>query len=234
MRRRVGGRGDGEEAEIDRLPIDLLAHILTLLTCFKDLAQASSVCRKWRQGVQESLARRQRLSFSGWKVDDDSATRLVLHAYSLKELDISRSCWGCQITDHGLFQLSMAKCISNLSSVSLWGSTGITDTGVVQLISGARSLQHLNIGGTFITDTSLFAIADSCPHLKTIGLWGCRHVTESGLIALVNKCRKLESINVQGMRVSVDCFIVLLTISPALQIEPKGLLPSIDRLSLVF
>nr|GMC62801.1 F-box protein At5g67140 [Ipomoea batatas] len=65
-----------------------------------------------------------------------------------------------------MYQLSMAKCISNLSSVSLWGSTGITDTGVVQLISGARSLQHLNIGGTFITDTSLFAIADSCPHLK--------------------------------------------------------------------
>lgn len=28
-----------EEAEIDRLPIDLLAHIFTLITCFKDLAQ---------------------------------------------------------------------------------------------------------------------------------------------------------------------------------------------------
>lgn len=27
-------------------------------------------------------------------------------------------------------------------------------------------MQHLNIGGTFITDESLFAIADSCPHLK--------------------------------------------------------------------
>lgn len=39
MRRRGGGGEDGEEAEIDRLPIDLLAHILALLTCFKDLAQ---------------------------------------------------------------------------------------------------------------------------------------------------------------------------------------------------
>lgn len=28
-----------EEAEIDRLPIDLLAHIFSLVTCFKDLAQ---------------------------------------------------------------------------------------------------------------------------------------------------------------------------------------------------
>ncbi|KAJ8546174.1 hypothetical protein K7X08_018757 [Anisodus acutangulus] len=80
----------------------------------------------------------------------------------------SRSRWGCQITDRGLYQLSTAKCISILSSLSLWGTTGITDTGVVQLISRANSLQHLNIGGTFITDTSLFAIAGSCPHLKTM------------------------------------------------------------------
>ncbi|KAL3526792.1 hypothetical protein ACH5RR_011448 [Cinchona calisaya] len=219
------------EALIDRLPIDLLAHIFTLITCFKDLAQASSVCKKWRQGVKESMARKDKLSFSGWKMDDDSTTRVVRLAYNLKELDISRSRWGCQITDHGLYQLSTAKCISNLSSISLWGSTGITDTGVIQLISRATSLQHLNIGGTFITDISLFAVADSCQELKTIVLWGCRHVSEEGLLVLVNKCRKLGSINVWGLRVPLDCFVGLLTISPALQIQPKGML-DIEKLSM--
>ncbi|KAK4488396.1 hypothetical protein RD792_004159 [Penstemon davidsonii] len=172
-----------EEPEIDRLPIDLLAHIFSLLTCFKDLAQ-------------------------------------------------SRSRWSCQITDYGLLQLSTAKCIANLSSISIWGSTAITDKGVVPLISTATSLQHLNIGGTFITDESLFAIADSCPHLKTIVLWGCRHVTENGLLALVNKCGKLESINVWGMRVPLDCFIDLLSISPALQIQPKGMLINSERFNM--
>ncbi|KAK2967598.1 hypothetical protein RJ640_030469 [Escallonia rubra] len=218
-----------EEAEIDRLPIDLLANIFVLLTCFKDLAQASSVCRKWKQGVKQSLARREKLSFAGWTMDDDSITRLVLPAYNLKELDISKSRWGCQITDNGLYQLSSAKCVSNLSSISLWGMAAITDKGVVQLISRATSLQHLNIGGTFITDESLFAIATSCPHLKSIILWGCRHVTESGLLALVNKCRKLGSINAWGMRVPLHCFMGLVTISPALQIQPKGLLLSVER-----
>ncbi|KAL2249973.1 F-box protein At5g67140 [Sesamum indicum] len=218
-----------EEAEIDRLPSDLLAHIFSLITCFKDLAQASRVCRKWKQGVEESLARREKLSFSGWKMDDESTTRLVFLAYSLKELDISRSRWGCQITDYGLLQLSMAKCVGNLSSVSLWGSTGITDKGVIQLISRATSLEHLNIGGTFITDASLFAIADSCPRLKSLVLWGCRQVTEDGLITVVNKCRKLESINVWGMRVPLNCFVALLTIKPALQIQPKGVVLHEDR-----
>ncbi|OAO95858.1 hypothetical protein AXX17_AT5G67180 [Arabidopsis thaliana] len=102
--------------------------------------------------------------------------------------------------------------------------TAITDSGVVQLISRTSSLQHLNIGGTFITDESLFAIAERCHQLKTIGMWCCRHVTERGLLVLVNKCRKLESINLWGTRVPVDCFIALLTISPALQIKPMELL----------
>ncbi|GFP89277.1 F-box protein at5g67140 [Phtheirospermum japonicum] len=81
-------REGDEETDIDKLPIDLLAHIFSLFTSFKDLAQASSACRKWRQGVKESLARRETLSFSGWKMDDESTTRLVLLAYSLKELDM--------------------------------------------------------------------------------------------------------------------------------------------------
>ncbi|KAK9109246.1 hypothetical protein Sjap_017306 [Stephania japonica] len=211
-----------EEEIIDRLPVDLLAHIFLLFSSFTDLAQASGVCRKWREGVRRSVARRERLSFSGWKMDDESTARLVREAYNLKELDISKSCWGCRITDDGLYKISLAKCVSNLTSISLWGIAGITDRGVVQLISRTISLQHLNIGGTFITDESLFAIAQSCTHLKAIVLWRCCHVTESGLVALVNNCRKLESINVFGMRVPVDCFIRLLAISPALQLKPAA------------
>lgn len=110
--------------------------------------------------------------------------------------------WGCQITDEGLVEISMAKCVGNLTFISLWGMAGITDAGVVQLvstpaqglnilycavqndvvlmnspcsiklisfnylqISKATSLQHLNIGGTFVTDVSLYAIAQNCPNL---------------------------------------------------------------------
>lgn len=50
--------------------------------------RASKVCKKWKQGVKESLARRQNLSFAGWKMDDDSTSRLVSHAYNLRKLDM--------------------------------------------------------------------------------------------------------------------------------------------------
>uniref|UniRef100_A0A7N0T9E8 F-box domain-containing protein n=1 Tax=Kalanchoe fedtschenkoi TaxID=63787 RepID=A0A7N0T9E8_KALFE len=204
------------EAEIERLPDDVLAHVLGFISSFTDLAQASGVCKKWKRGVDQSMGRRRSLIFAGWKMDDESTARIVGLAYSLRELDISKSRWGCQITDEGLAKISMAKCVGNLTSVSLWGMSGITDAGVTQLISRAGSLQHLNIGGTFVTDESLYAIAHNCPNLKSIVLWACRHITESGMLVLVTQCRKLEAINLWGTRVAVAG---LLAVSPDLQIK---------------
>ncbi|KAI8017618.1 F-box protein [Camellia lanceoleosa] len=213
--------GGFEEAEIDRLPIDLLSHIFVLVTSFEDLAKASVVCKEWKQAVEQSMAWRERLSFTGWKMDDQSTARLVLHAYNLKELDISRSRWGCQITDVGLYQISSAKCVGNLTSISVWGMPGITDKGIIPLISRTTSLQHLNIGGTFVTDESLFAIAESCPHLKTIILWSCRHVTETGLSVLVNKCINLNRsmCGVQGFL--QDASLACLPSAQRLRLNPK-------------
>ncbi|PIA46208.1 hypothetical protein AQUCO_01500020v1 [Aquilegia coerulea] len=108
------------------------------------MRKASRVCRKWREGVRQSLARRERLSFAGFKMDDESTARFVRYTYNLKDLDISRSCWGCQITDDGLYKISLAKCVSNLTSISLWGMTGITDKGVLNLV---RVLKFMEFNG---------------------------------------------------------------------------------------
>ncbi|KAF7106943.1 hypothetical protein CFC21_107645 [Triticum aestivum] len=205
-----------EEPHVERLPADILAHVLSLLPSFHDLSMAGAVSRRWRRAVGRSLATRRRLSLAGQRTGDESTARLVRAAVNLRDLDI---CWGCHITDQGLLDISSAACVGNLTSVSLWGLAGITDKGVVHLVSRARSLQHLNIGGTFITDESLYAVADSCPNLKSIILWSCRHVTEAGLVALVNKCLELECINVGGMRVSPESFAGLQSISPALRIR---------------
>ncbi|KAL3745384.1 hypothetical protein ACJRO7_014483 [Eucalyptus globulus] len=154
------------EAEIDRLPVDVLAHCFFMIPSFADLARASGVCRKWKRGVKLSLGRRERLSFVGLKMDDDSTARVVRRAYALRELDILKICWGCHITDEGLYIISLTNCAAKLMSISLLGMTGVTDQGVVKLIARATALQHLNIVSTFITDESLYAIANSCPHLK--------------------------------------------------------------------
>ncbi|KAH7315762.1 hypothetical protein KP509_21G064500 [Ceratopteris richardii] len=180
---------------------------------------ASQVCRKWKEGVQHALKFRIKLSFSGLRVDDDCVAGLVEGAYSLRELDISTSRWGCHITDAGLKRISLAMCCPNLTSISLWGVTAITDAGVVDLVSKATSLQHLNIGGTFITDISIIAISKCCQRLKILNLWGCRHVTGNGLLALTNGCPNLLSINVWGLRIPLDSYSCLLSINPRLHLK---------------
>nr|XP_034592391.1 uncharacterized protein LOC117854197 isoform X2 [Setaria viridis] len=161
------GDGGAAEGDIERLPADLLAHVLSLLPSFRDLSMAGGVSRRWRRAVERSLASRRRLSFAGQRTGDDTAARLVRAAVNLRDLDI---CWGCQISDEGLIKISTADCVGKLTSISLWGLAGITDKGVVQLVSRAYSLQHLNIGGTFITDESLNAVANSCTDLKCGGV----------------------------------------------------------------
>ncbi|KAA0056549.1 F-box protein [Cucumis melo var. makuwa] len=48
--------------KLNRLWVDLLAHIFAMITSFTDLAQACGVCRKWKEGVKLSLGRRNSLS----------------------------------------------------------------------------------------------------------------------------------------------------------------------------
>lgn len=76
------------EAEIDRLPIDVLAQVFVMIPSFTDLARASGVCRKWKRGVKLSLGRRERLSFALLKMDDDSTSRIIGRAYAVRELDM--------------------------------------------------------------------------------------------------------------------------------------------------
>lgn len=91
-------------------------------------------------------------------------------------------------------------------------------------VSRAQAVEHLNVGGTFITDVSILAIAAHCSHLKVLNLWGCRHVTEAGLVALGKGCQKLSSINVWGMSISPSCELHLLRLNPNLQLKPSQLL----------
>ncbi|EPS63727.1 hypothetical protein M569_11057, partial [Genlisea aurea] len=161
------GMEDDEERPYDHhLPLHLLHSILASLACFRDLARASCVSRTWRQAAMESAASMEKLSFSGLKFDDDSVAKIVLRAHNLRELDVSASRRGCRLTDEGLKRMSEAKCVAHLTSISIWGSSDISDEGVVQMVSRAGSLQHLNLGGTSVSDISLFVVADSCPHLK--------------------------------------------------------------------
>ncbi|KAG0617667.1 hypothetical protein M758_4G006500 [Ceratodon purpureus] len=202
---------------VGEVAVDVLAQVFSHLDSFKDMANARRVCKNWAEGVKQTLASRDGLSFAGWRVTDDAVAALVNESLCLRELNL----WGCRITNTGLYKISLAPCCPSLISISLWGVADITDEGVVQLISRAKSLQHLNAGGTHITDVSVKAIATHCPQLRVLNLWGCRHVTEAGLMALSKGCPKLYSMNVWGVNIAPSTELKLLGLNSQLKLKLK-------------
>lgn len=202
---------------VAEVALDVLVNVFSHLDSFKDMANVRRVCKNWGEGVRQTLASRDSLSFAGWRVTDDAVAELVHESLCLRELNL----WGCRITDIGLHKLSLAPCCPSLITISLWGMADITDEGVVQLVSRATSLQHLNAGGTHITDVSAKAMATHCPHLKVLNLWGCRHVTEAGLMALIKGCPQLYSMNVWGMNIAPATELKLLGLNPQMKLKLK-------------
>ena len=78
--------------------------------------RASRVCRKWREGVRRALMYRRKLSFSGWRVDDECVVRQVEGAYNLHELDMYLS-----------FSLSLTLffVLYNVYILDVWSSINI-------------------------------------------------------------------------------------------------------------
>ncbi|KAG6768104.1 hypothetical protein POTOM_027001 [Populus tomentosa] len=60
----------------------------------------------------------------------------------------------------------LVRLVYNLKELDMYASVPFQLMIEAWWSQWANSLQHLDIGGTFITDESLFAIADSFPHLK--------------------------------------------------------------------
>ena len=90
-----------------------------------------------------------------------------------------------------------------LREVNLWlASSAVTDALVVQLAEGCPSLEHVDLFGcTSITDKAVTALARNCYWLKYLNLSNSR-VTDEGIAALRKGCPDLVELIVEGCGVS--------------------------------
>ena len=75
------------------------------------------------------------------------------------------------------------------------------------------SLRHINLHYSSIGDEEVFIIANGCPHLAEICLYGCHGITDASLMVLGMNCRHLISIDIVQCKNITDeglkCFRLL-------------------------
>lgn len=101
---------------------------------------------------------------------------------------------GCVIGDSNL-SLIGSGCIE-LKELSLSKCQGVTDAGVVGVVTSCTGLQKLDLTCCRdITDTALKAVATSCTGLLSLRMENCLLVTAEGLIMIGKSCVYLEELD---------------------------------------
>ncbi|XP_022747132.1 F-box/LRR-repeat protein 3-like [Durio zibethinus] len=123
----------------------------------------------------------------------DLSTTLLHWIKNLKHLEMIRID-GAKFSESS-FQVFSTNCKS-LVEIGLTKCVGVTDMGIMRLVSGCFNLRILNLTCCHsITDAAISAIANSCRKLLCLKLETCNMITEMGLCQLGSFCFLLQEID---------------------------------------
>lgn len=129
-------------------------------------------------------------------VTNGPVVALAKHSPLLKHLVLDE----CDsITDTALKALS--EHCPLLEHLSVEGCYLLNDASIGRLARTCRNLRFLSLGlcGSAVKDTGIRALADNCPHLEHLNLFGATFVTEKGLQYLLSHCPSLRYLQIQGI-----------------------------------
>ncbi|MED6156427.1 hypothetical protein PIB30_014392 [Stylosanthes scabra] len=112
---------------------------------------------------------------------------------NLKQLSVIRID-GVRVSDFIL--QTIGKNCKSIVEFGLSKCVGVTNMGIMHLVSGCDSLKILDLTCCrSITDAAIYTIADSCPDLVCLRLESCDMVTENCIYHLGSSCLLLEELD---------------------------------------
>ncbi|KQK10895.1 hypothetical protein BRADI_2g56920v3 [Brachypodium distachyon] len=139
------------------------------------------------------------------QLEDSAVEAVANYCHDLRELDLSRS---FRLTDRSLYALAHG-CL-HLTRLNISGSSNFSDAALVYLTSQCRNLKCLNLCGcvraasdralqaiarncdqlqSLNLDESVVALANGCPHLRSLGLYYCQNITDRAMYSLAANSR---------------------------------------------
>ncbi|GAA0141599.1 hypothetical protein LIER_35418 [Lithospermum erythrorhizon] len=117
----------------------------------------------------------------------------LLHVDSFSCLTVIRVD-GARVTDYILEFIG--DNFTNLIDISLGKCEGVTDSGIIKLVSSCMNLKVVNLTCCkLLTDSAIKAIADSCRRILCLKLECCNLLTERSLDHLGSNCLLLEELD---------------------------------------
>eukprot|EP00239_Pterosperma_sp_CCMP1384_P004986 CAMPEP_0197846258 /NCGR_PEP_ID=MMETSP1438-20131217/3029_1 /TAXON_ID=1461541 /ORGANISM="Pterosperma sp., Strain CCMP1384" /LENGTH=579 /DNA_ID=CAMNT_0043457835 /DNA_START=360 /DNA_END=2099 /DNA_ORIENTATION=- len=171
-----------------------------------DLSGCTSISDSSAPLIRQNLQALEVLDLSGTQVGNEGIAEIAKLG-SLRELRL-RGCKG--INDKGCTLLTENLHKDSFIALDMSG-TGITDEGVLKLVSKLPKLVSLGLACCEITDASIQAIAN-LKGLRNLNLAKCEAITEEGVSAL-KKCTSLTALDLSKTSCTAGGLTALSTLS---------------------
>ncbi|XP_003965939.2 F-box/LRR-repeat protein 4 isoform X1 [Takifugu rubripes] len=146
------------------------------------------------------LTRLRRLVLYRTKIEQTAILTILTFCIELRHLNLG-SC--VMIEDYDVVASMLAARSSFLRSLDLWRCKNLTDRGLLELVSGCRMLEELDLGWcpTLQSSTGCFQnLARGLPRLRKLFLTANRTVCDSDIEALATCCPSLQHLDILGTR----------------------------------
>jgi F-box and leucine-rich repeat protein GRR1 len=179
---------------INELPAEVLIAIFSKLTSPSDLLHCMLVSKKWARNAVDLLWHRP--ACVTWPKHSAICRTLSLpnpfFAYRdfIKRLNLSAL--ADRVNDGSVLPLSVCTRVERLT---LTKCEGMTDSGLIGLVSGNESLLALDVTEVKeLTDASMNAVAEHCKRLQGLNISDCKKISNESMIRIAENCRYIKRV----------------------------------------
>ncbi|KAG5920182.1 hypothetical protein E4U61_000182 [Claviceps capensis] len=177
---------------ISRLPNEILISIFAKLGATSDLYHCMLVSKRWARNAVDLLWHRP--ACTNWPKHHSICQTLGReHPYFryrdfIKRLNLAAL--ADKVNDGSI--LPLASC-TRVERLTLTNCRGLTDSGLVALVTNSPSLLALDISNDCnITYKSILAIAQNCKRLQGLNISGCVNISNESMIHLAKSCKYIK------------------------------------------
>ncbi|XP_050956298.1 dynein regulatory complex subunit 6 [Labeo rohita] len=206
--------GDGQD-RLSLLPNKLSLKIFQSLGV-RDLLKCAQVCHSWKAITQNSSLWTE-IDFSpeaSWITDQTVERILRVHRVYV----ICVNLCGCTLVQESSFG-RISQC-RNLQELDLSECPHLNDENMKMILEGCRSLLHLNLAFTHITNATIRVLSRCCLMLRSLSLAYCTRFSDKGLQYLITGkgCHRLTYLDLSGCsQISMDGFTYVAKACSSLQ-----------------